>query len=132
MFAEESPHLRPLPLEGFRYFREEVRTVDDARLVQVRGGYYAALPATPHTEVATVHRRRAREQSGNLPVKPGGARRDWMLTLGGRKGTDDAQSRAYRQVAFGAPSPDIADFCARLGRVAAASTRGRRCGYPLT
>jgi transposase len=52
LFAEEKPHLKALPLEGFRYFRQEVRTVDDAGLVQVLGSYYAALPAALHTEVA--------------------------------------------------------------------------------
>lgn len=51
LFDEERPHLKPLPLEGFRFFRQEVRTVDDAGLVQVKGSYYAALPAAPHSEV---------------------------------------------------------------------------------
>ncbi len=45
MFREEQPHLRPLPLEGFRYFKVGVRTVDDSGLVQVEGSYYAAVPA---------------------------------------------------------------------------------------
>ena len=51
MFAEERPHLGALPLEGFRYFRQELRTVDDAGLVQVQGSYYAALPAALHSAV---------------------------------------------------------------------------------
>jgi len=51
MFREEQPHLRALPAEGFRYFKQEVRTVDDAALVQVDSSYYAALPAVPHSEV---------------------------------------------------------------------------------
>jgi len=51
LFAQERPHLQALPLEGFRFFRQEVRTVDDSGLVQVKGSYYAALPAAPHTEV---------------------------------------------------------------------------------
>ena len=51
MFREEKPHLRALPAEGFRYFKQGVRTVDDAALVQVEGSYYAALPAMPHSEV---------------------------------------------------------------------------------
>ena len=37
MYREEQPHLRPLPLEGFRYFKTGIRTVDDAGLVQVDG-----------------------------------------------------------------------------------------------
>jgi transposase len=53
LFAEEKPYLRPLPPEGFRFFRQEVRTVDDAGMVQVQGSYYAALPAALHTQ-ATV------------------------------------------------------------------------------
>lgn len=51
MFREEQPHLRALPLEGFRLFKQEVRTVDDAALVQIDNSYYAALPAAPHSEV---------------------------------------------------------------------------------
>lgn len=51
MYQEEKPHLRPLPLEGFRYFKQGMRTVDDAGLVQIEGSYYAALPATLHSKV---------------------------------------------------------------------------------
>jgi transposase len=51
MFLEEKPHLQPLPLEGFRFFQQETRTVDDAGLVQVDGSYYAALPAPLYSEV---------------------------------------------------------------------------------
>lgn len=51
MFREEQPHLRALPTEGFRFFKQAARTVDDAGLVQVEGSYYAALPAVPHSEV---------------------------------------------------------------------------------
>jgi transposase len=51
MYREEIPHLRALPLEGFRYFKQGMRTVDDAGLVQVDSAYYAALPAAPHSEV---------------------------------------------------------------------------------
>jgi transposase len=52
MFEEERPYLKPLPAERFRFFKQEVRTVDDAGLVQVQGSYYAALPAALHTRVA--------------------------------------------------------------------------------
>jgi transposase len=45
LYREEQPLLRPVPLEGFRYFKAGTRTVDDAGLVQVDGIYYAALPA---------------------------------------------------------------------------------------
>ena len=52
MYQEERPRLRALPLEGFRPFKQGVRTVDDAGLVQVEGSYYAALPAGLHSEVS--------------------------------------------------------------------------------
>lgn len=51
MFAEERPHLKPLPAQRFQYFKQETRTVDDAGLVQVQAAYYVALPAAPHTQV---------------------------------------------------------------------------------
>jgi transposase len=51
MFLEEKPHLRALPVEGFSYFKEEERTVDDAGLVQVKGIYYPALPAQLRSKV---------------------------------------------------------------------------------
>ena len=51
MFLEEKPHLSQLPPEGFRYFKEETRTVDDAGLVQVKGSYYPALPAALYSVV---------------------------------------------------------------------------------
>jgi transposase len=51
LFQEEKPHLRPLPAERFRYFKQGKRTVDDSGLVQVDGSYYAALPARPLSEV---------------------------------------------------------------------------------
>jgi hypothetical protein len=51
MFAEERTHLRPLPAQGFGYFKQATRRVDDAGLIQVEGAYYAALPAAPHSEV---------------------------------------------------------------------------------
>lgn len=53
MYAEERPHLRPLPIERFRYFCQETRTVDHAGCVQVKGSYYAAAPAPLYSE-ATV------------------------------------------------------------------------------
>ena len=52
MFAEERPFLKALPAERFKFFKQETRTVDDSGLVQVRGSYYAALPAPLHTRVA--------------------------------------------------------------------------------
>ena len=51
MFVEERSQLRPLPLEGMRYFRQETRTVDDAGCVQVDGSFYAAGRAPLYSEV---------------------------------------------------------------------------------
>ena len=51
LFREEQPHLRPLPLDGFRYFTQGTRTVDDGGLVQIEGAYYAALPAPLYSTV---------------------------------------------------------------------------------
>jgi hypothetical protein len=51
LFAEEQPFLKALPAERFKFFKQEVRTVDDAGLVQVHGSYYAALPAPLYSEV---------------------------------------------------------------------------------
>lgn len=51
LFLEERPHLKPLPVESFRYFRQVVRTVDDAGMVQVDSSYYSALPARLYSEV---------------------------------------------------------------------------------
>ena len=45
MFQEERGHLRALPIEGFRYFEEGTRTVQDDTTVQVDGAWYAARPA---------------------------------------------------------------------------------------
>ena len=51
MFEEEQPALQPLPIERFRMFVQETRTVDDAGLVQVEASYYVALPAPLYSEV---------------------------------------------------------------------------------
>lgn len=45
MFQEERGHLGALPIEGFRYFTEGSRTVQDDTTVQVDGAWYAARPA---------------------------------------------------------------------------------------
>ena len=44
MFAEEQPHLRPLPLEPFRYYQHGRRTVHLDGCVEVAGAYYAPPP----------------------------------------------------------------------------------------
>lgn len=52
MFLEEKPSLKPLPATGFNYFEQGVRTVDDAGVIQVKGSFYAAMPASPGETVA--------------------------------------------------------------------------------
>ncbi|HEV2057460.1 MAG TPA: IS21 family transposase [Methylomirabilota bacterium] len=44
MFAEERPHLLPLPLEPFRYYQYGLRTVHLDGCVEVAGAYYAPPP----------------------------------------------------------------------------------------
>ncbi|MFQ5601554.1 MAG: IS21 family transposase [Candidatus Krumholzibacteriia bacterium] len=44
MFAEEKPHLLPLPLEPFRYYRFGERTVHLDGAVEVEGAYYHLPP----------------------------------------------------------------------------------------
>lgn len=51
MFQEEKPYLLGLPLTGFRYFKQECRTVYDDGLILVDKSYYAAMPAPLHQEV---------------------------------------------------------------------------------
>lgn len=51
MFEEERAHLKPLPMERLRLFRQASRTVDHAGLVQVEGSYYAAVPAPLYSQV---------------------------------------------------------------------------------
>ena len=45
MFQEERAHLKPLPLEGFRYYTECVRTVADDTCIRIDHSSYAARPA---------------------------------------------------------------------------------------
>ncbi len=52
LFQEEKPYLQPLPLESFRYFKQETRTVYDDGVIQIGNSYYAANPAPLHRQVA--------------------------------------------------------------------------------
>jgi transposase len=52
LFAEERPALTPLPLEAFRMFRLERRTVDDSGCVVIDNRYYPAAPARLYSQVA--------------------------------------------------------------------------------
>ena len=51
MFLEEKSYLKPLPLQSFRYFKEEDRTVWDDGCIQVGDCYYSALPAPLYGKV---------------------------------------------------------------------------------
>lgn len=51
MFQEERAHLKALPVEGFRYFEEGTRTVQDDTTIQVDSAWYAARPARIGSEV---------------------------------------------------------------------------------
>ena len=44
MFAEEQPHLQPLPLEPFRYYRYGTRSVHLDGCVEVEAAYYSVPP----------------------------------------------------------------------------------------
>jgi transposase len=44
MFAEERPHLQPLPLEPFRYYRYGTRSVHLDGCVEVEAAYYSVPP----------------------------------------------------------------------------------------
>ncbi len=52
MFAEEQPHLLPLPLEPFRYYQYGTRTVHLDGCVEVAAAYYGAPPGWIGREVA--------------------------------------------------------------------------------
>lgn len=51
MFQEERPHLQALPLQGFAYFTECERTVQDDTCVRVDHSSYAARPARIGSQV---------------------------------------------------------------------------------
>jgi hypothetical protein len=51
MFQEEKPFLKKLPLIPFRYFAQQTRTVWDDGCIEVKAGYYPALPAPLFSQV---------------------------------------------------------------------------------
>lgn len=55
MFAEEKPHLVPLPLAPFRYYQHGVRTVHLDGCVEVDAAYYHAPPGFIGRQVAVQH-----------------------------------------------------------------------------
>lgn len=70
MFAEEKPHLLPLPAEPFRYYRFGERTVHLDGCVEVEGAYYMAPPGHigRHLQVQwdELHVRLIEPRSGSL------------------------------------------------------------------
>jgi transposase len=52
MFADEKPHLLPLPLEPFRYYQYGKRTVHLDGHVEVDGAYYSAPPGNIGRELS--------------------------------------------------------------------------------
>jgi hypothetical protein len=116
MFREEQAHLKPLPAEGFRYFRQVSRTVDDAGLVQVEGSYYVALPAPPHSEVTV----RAYEREIEILDRAGEVLRRHAKSL--RKGAFviPQQDRLFN------PSRETARLLARLEAIGPATAQAGR------
>jgi transposase len=51
MHIAEKPHLQALPIDRFRYFKEEIRTVDDSGFVHVANANYSALPSRIYSKV---------------------------------------------------------------------------------
>ena len=107
MYREEIAHLRALPLEGFRYFKQGVRTVDDAGLVQVDSAYYAALPAAPHSEVTV----RVFEGSVEILDPSGTVLRRHEKALGKGKFRIEAADRIFN------PSRESARVLAKAERI---------------
>jgi len=107
MYREESPHLRALPLEGFRFFKQAMRTVDDAGLVQVEGAYYAALPGAPHSEVTV----RIFERSIEILDKSGTVLRRHEKALGKGKFVIEPADRIFN------PSRESARVLAKAERI---------------
>ena len=116
MFREEQTHLKPLPAEGFRCFRQVVRTVDDGGLVQIEGSYYAALPAAPHSEVTV----RVYEREIEILDRAGAVLRRHAKSL--RKGAYVMQGddRIFN------PSRETARLLARLEAIGPATAQAGR------
>ena len=96
MFAEEKPHLRPLPIAGLRYFDQLVRTVDDAGTVQVGGSFYATGRAPLYSEVLVrVYEQRDRDPGPRRhTVAPSSEINDAKATTKSRRQTGSTTPRA--------------------------------------
>jgi len=124
MYREEQPHLRPLPIEGFRFFKQGTRTVDDAGLVQVDAAYYAALPAALFSEVTVrvyEHEIEILEASGNVLRRHPKASRKGEFVMKGADRIFNPSRESVRLLAkaerIGAHTAALArELFARLGR----------------
>ena len=107
MFREEQPHLRALPLEGFRYFKAGTRTVDDAGLAQVDGVYYSALPAPLRSKV------QIRVYAGEIEIRDGFGRLLRRHAKGERKGQFvlEEKDRIYN------PTRETAQLLGKAGKI---------------
>jgi hypothetical protein len=87
MFAEEKPHLLPLPVEPFRYYRYGKRTVHLDGHVDIDGAYYSAPPGTiGHTLSVQWDERRVRM----LDARTGELLREHVPQMRGRHRTHEA------------------------------------------
>jgi hypothetical protein len=91
MFAEEQPHLQPLPLEPFRYYRYGTRSVHLDGCVEVEAAYYSVPPGWIS--------RRVDVQWNDLHVrvldpKTGALLREHLRTRRGHHRVDDADRPA--------------------------------------
>ncbi len=87
MFAEEKPHLVPLPVEPFRYYRHGKRVVHLDGHVEVDGAYYSAPPGTiGHTLKVQWDERRVRM----LDARTGELLREHVPQMRGRHRTHES------------------------------------------
>lgn len=87
MFAEERPHLQPLPLEPFRYYRHGTRVVHLDGCVEVEAAYYSVPPGWIAQRVAVQW---DDLQLRVLDPKTGGLLREHLRTRRGHHRVADA------------------------------------------
>jgi transposase len=95
MFAEERPHLQPLPLEPFRYYRHGTRVVHLDGCIEVEAAYYSVPPGWIGQQVVVqwddLHVR-------VLDPKTSGLLREHLRTRRGHHRVDDADRPARTPV----------------------------------
>jgi transposase len=87
MFAEERPHLQPLPLEPFRYYRYGTRSVHLDGCVEVEASYYSVPPGWISQRVAVQWNER---HVRVLDPRSGQLLREHLRTRRGHHRVDDA------------------------------------------